>query len=228
MRFLIFFLSLPFLLAFKFNPMSQTIELNQNNKAAQFLLENDSAESMAIELTVVERQMDENGKEVLPKTKDLTIFPPQMVIPSKEKRTIRVSWVGAAELSSEKAYRVIAEQLPLNVDEKTKRRSGIQMLMKYMAALYVAPVGAEPKIATTIESVEKDGVTLIIENSGSGHRILSNPTVIFEKEKKMTFKAKELAGLAGENVLAHSKRRFKVKSQAAVALDSKVTLKLED
>lgn len=228
MRFLIFFLTLPFLWSFKFNPMSQSIELNQNNKAAQFLLENDSAESMAIELTVVERQMDENGKEVLPKTKELTIFPPQMVIPSKEKRTIRVSWVGAPELVSEKSYRVIAEQLPLNVDEKTKRRSGIQMLMKYMAALYVTPVGAEPKLSTSIEAVEKDGVILMIENSGSQHKILSNPTVIFEQDRKMTFKAGELVGLAGENVLAHSKRRFKVKSATAIKKDSKVTLKIEE
>ena len=79
-----------------------------------------------------------------------------MIIPPKEKRAVRVSYSGPGNLTKEKAYRVIAEQLPVKVDDKTKRRSGIQMLMKYLAALYVTPDNADAKVdISEIKSGEK-------------------------------------------------------------------------
>ena len=229
MNLLRIFLILPFLFAFKFNPMSQSIDLAENQRAAQFLIENDTNEAMAVELSVKERIMDENGKETLPEVKELTVFPPQMVIPPKDKRTIRVSWSGGNSLSSEKAFRVIAEQLPLKVDQKTKNRSGIQMLMRYMAALYVTPANATSEISTKIESSTKDGFVVLVENKGTAHQIMQNPILTIEgAKKKWSFKASELANFAGENVLAGSKRLFKVFSKDLIPMDGKVVLKLND
>src|SRR5665647_630369 len=169
---LLFILSFaPLLFSFKFNPMSQSIELAEDQKSAQFTVENDTPETMAIELTVRERIMDDLGKEINPKVEGMTIFPPQMIIPSKEKRTVRVTWNGG-KVESERAFRVIAEQLPLKVDEKTKRKSGIQMLMRYMAALYVNPKDSEPKISTLIQKVTASELTLLVTNDGNKHQVL--------------------------------------------------------
>lgn len=219
-----FLLVLPFLFSFTFNPMSQSLELGSSQKASQFLLENDTEEKMAIELTVKARSMDENGKEFLTDTSEISVFPPQVIIPPQEKRTIRVTWNGGKTLEQEKAFRVIAEQLPLKVDEKTKSRSGIQMLMKFMAAFYVTPEGAKPNIE--VLSVKGDGkeLKITIENSGNRHRILADPTLTVAKKD---LKAKNLNGLAGENVLAKSKRTFVVPNPL-VTSGEKASIKIND
>lgn len=219
-------LLLPLLYSFTFNPMSQSIELGEKQKSAQFFIENDSNEKMAIELSVRERKMDESGKETLPETSELTVFPPQMIIPPKEKRTIRVNWTGSKALTEEKAFRVIAEQLPLKVDEKTKKKTGIQMLMKYMAALYVTPKDAEAKLK--VVSTEKSGnaVKITVENEGNKHQVLTKPVLSFGKGKK-SFEGENLSGLTGENVLARSKRTFILKDFKGELPQGNAELKIE-
>lgn len=220
---------LPLLFSFKFNPMSQSINLGDKQKAAQFLIENDTNEAMAVELSVKERIMDENGKETLPDVKEMSVFPPQMVIPPKDKRTIRVTWSGSTSFVNEKSFRVIAEQLPLKVDPKSKNRSGIQMLMRYMAALYVTPANPESMISVTLLRSTKDSFEVSVENTGNTHQIMENPKLTIETgKKKLVFKATELAGFSGENVLAASKRTFKISSKELIPVDAKVSLKLDD
>lgn len=229
MKLLALVFALPFLLAFTFNPMSQSIELGSNQKSAQFLLENDSNEKMAIELSVKVRKMDETGKESLEDTSDMAVFPPQLIIPAKEKRTIRVNWNGAKELDVEKAFRVIAEQLPLNVDEKTKKRSGIQMLMKYVAALYVTPKDAKSEMKILETDLKNSQFTITLENSGNKHQILANPEITFKDENNKTvLKADSLKGLAGENVLAKSKRTFIIKSDLKARPQGTGSIKLDE
>jgi fimbrial chaperone protein len=224
---LLLFLSL--FMGFKFHPMSQSIELSEKQKAVQFWLENDSDEKLGIELTVKERIMDQNGVETLPDAKDIVVFPPQVIIPPKDKRAVRVSYSGSGELKNEKAYRVIAEQLPVKVDEKTKRRSGIQMLMKYLAALYVTPKDAESKIAVDGVKSEGKNILITISNKGNKHQILAKPVLTLKSnDTKHVLKEKELQGFAGENVLADSVRTFTVPSTLKLSNDTSATLKFEE
>lgn len=228
MKLLIVILSLPFLCAFKFNPMSQAIELDSGKKSVQFIAENETAENMAIEFTVKERKMDELGKEELPDTKQVSIFPPQVIIPAKEKRTIRVNWNGPGDIPKELAFRVIAEQLPLNVNGK-KQASGIQMLMRYMAALYVTPKNVEPKISASIQSSTSTELKVLVKNEGSKHQVLSKPTLILNKSgKKWVLKEKDLQGLQGENVLAGAQRVFTLKARETYPADAEANLKVEE
>lgn len=229
MNLVLVLISLPFLCAFTFNPMSQSIMLGEGQKSAQFLLENDGNENMAIELSVSERKMNEKGEEELPETSELSIFPPQLIIPPKEKRTIRVNWNGPTNIKDEKAFRVIAEQLPLKVDPKIKRKSGIQMLMKYMAALYVTPPDVESKIEVISHSSDGKELKITIQNHGGLHQILAKPEMTFAVgKKKQTLKADELKGLSGENVLAHSKRIFIIKSAVKINKEAKATIKINE
>lgn len=218
-----------FLFGFTFNPMSQSLRLEEGKKSAQFMLVNNSSENMAIDLSVKSRQMNEKGEETLKETDELSIFPPQLIIPAQEKRTIRVNWNGPKDIKVEKAFRVIAEQLPLKVDEKTKKQSGIQMLMKYMAAFYVTPKEAESNLK--IESTQLDGknLSIVIENKGNKHQILTSPIIkIGSGEKEVTLKGKELSKLSGQNVLAQSRRIFLIETQHKSLPKGDASLKLDD
>jgi fimbrial chaperone protein len=219
----------PFLFSFTFAPMSQTIELSDNRQAVQFFLENDSPSSMAVELTVKERNMDQAGNETHKTSEEVKVFPPQVIIPAGEKRAIRVSYSGPKDLKIEKSYRVIAEQLPLNVDAKTKEKAGIQMLMKYVAALYVAPPSTKSDLKILSHSTNGKELKILIENSGGRHQLLNAPVLKYSlKDKKQEISAAELQGLAGENVLAGTKREFVIKTTKSIPSDTKLELKFND
>lgn len=260
MRLTLILLAVPFLFSFKFNPMSQSLELADGRKSSQFSVENDTDKNMAIELTVKERKMNLIGVENLPATSELSIFPPQMIIPPKEKRTVRVSWNGPMDLKYEKPFRVIAEQMNVKVDDKDKKQTGIEIKMIYMAAYYVAPKDVEAKLSAKIETSEesmnmlmthqralyeasvknipenkkppftyKPGLLLRVTNSGSKHQILLKPKLVFKKgSDKWVLEEKDLAGFAGENVLANSERVFDIKTNKKIPSDAEVSLKVED
>jgi len=222
-----FLFIMPLLFGFRFNPMSQSLELT-SSKSAQFTVENDTEEKMAIELTAVERKMNEQGLEELPKTNDISVFPPQMIIPAKEKRTVRVIWNGSEKIDSEKSYRIIAEQLPLKLDKK-KRGTGIQMLMKYMAAFYVTPNDVEPKLEIKILESTQTDLKIKISNSGKKHQILFHPKIsIKSKKQSWSFGEDKLPKIAGENILAQSERIFTILTKESIPLDSEIKIKVEE
>ncbi len=228
MNLLVVLLFLPILFSFKFNPMSQSIELDSGKKSIQFIAENETDEKMAIEFSVKERKMDSLGKEELPDTKSITIFPPQVIIPPKEKRTIRVNWNGPSDIKGELPFRVIAEQLPLDIEGK-KRASGIQMLMRYMAALYVTPKNVESKLEPVIKSSTNNEFSILVKNTGNKHQVLVKPTLVINKNgKKWILKEKDLQGMQGENILPGSERIFMIKAKEILPLDGEVTLKVEE
>ena len=228
-RFLTLIICLPFLFAFNFSPMSQTIEVEGKRNGAQFLIENDSSTNIAVELTVKSRQMNENGEETLSDTKEVTIFPPQIIIPPNEKRTVRVTYNVKDVPETEKSYRVIAEQLPLKVDEKTKNEAGIKMLMKYVAALYAAAPNTKSGVKLLSHASDGKEMKLVIENKGQRHQLINNPIIKYlSQDKKVELKSQDLPGLSGENVLAEHKRIFRVKTSKTIPQGAKVELKIND
>ncbi len=222
-------LFLPLLFSFTFSPMSETIELKGERKGAQFTIQNEGASNIAVELTVKERVMDEEGKEELKDTNDVSIFPPQIIVSPGVKRTIRVSYNGKDDIKMEKNYRVIAEQLPLNVDEKNKSNTGIKMLMKYVAALYAAPDNTKSEIQLLSQTSNGKEMKLVIENKGGRHQLINNPVIKFlHKGNKGEIKASDLPGLAGENILAGHKRIFIIKTSKTIPEDARLELKFDE
>jgi fimbrial chaperone protein len=219
-------LSLPFLVGFTFTPMSQSIRLDQKQKHAQFIVENPSDEPMAIEITLKERHQKEDGKEDTPATKELSAFPPQLIVPPKERRTVRISWLGTPP-KDELAFRVIAEQLPLEVNGEKKKGSGIKMLLKYVAALYVDPGKTKHNlIVTKIEPGTELKVT--IKNSGNAHAPLLSPVLTLKKnDEKIVLKDALLKGLAGENILAGSQRVFTIPAIKGVDASYEGSIEIE-
>ena len=104
--------------------MSATIGVDKKNNSVLFYLENDTEQPIAVTATVLARSMDVNGNEKNEKCDDeLMAYPSQLIIPANEKRSIKVSWIGKMPPEIEKSYRLIAEQLPIDIDKKDKKKS---------------------------------------------------------------------------------------------------------
>ncbi len=208
MRYLLILATLPVLFSFTFSPMQQTIKIHEDQKFVRFLVENTSSETIPVIFKVLTREQNLDGSEKNNETTDLSIFPPQMILASGQKKAVRVTYKGELTFSKEKAFRVIAQQVP--VDLKSKQKSaGIKMLLKFQNALYVQ--NKEYRSHLAIESFKVDGrkMKLVIRNSGNSHQYLQNLKIKFKKNKEVIeLDSKELSKLDGQNILADSSREY--------------------
>ena len=104
-------------------------------------------------VTIVRREVDIAGKEEMKASPEIEnlfqIYPSQLVLGGKEKRTVRVTWIGDPKLKLEQAFRIIAEELPINLDEPgkvyQKAVGRVTLTSRYIGSLYVGPPGAAPR-----------------------------------------------------------------------------------
>lgn len=198
--------------AFKFSPMSLTITPANNERSAMVYLENDSNAPIAIQMSVAKRLMDKSGKEENPEeTDDVDLYPSQLIIPAFEKKSVKVSWIGKELGLSEKAFRIIAEQLPIELDSKINKKKGnVKILLRYVGALYISPIKTQSSVNLLKFSLKENKLNFVFENKGTKHQVLGNLKLTFSKEKQKTIEMKsiELKNFSGENILANSEREF--------------------
>ena len=205
--------------AFKFEPIIQDFTPSGINSRRSFLITNSDSEPIAVKISMVYRDMDLNGKEALTDASDVFfIFPSQLIVQPESNQIVRVQWLGNSTVTTEQPFRIIAEQLPINMN---RDQSGVNILLAYHGSIYVVP--DEFSFGIEVLSVKKDKneagediLQIELENTGNTHMILSNPEIqisdssaVFQ-EKSFTLTADELIGLTDQNILAGKKRLFSV------------------
>lgn len=190
--------------AFRLDPMSGSIELKDNQTYFNFIIENQTTQPLPVQISLYERGMKDNGEDELKETEEISAFPDQLIIPPEQKRSVKVTWNGKPkDLKAEKAFRFVAEQLPLDLKKSKTDRSGIKMLLKYVAALYVNPEGTESNVNCELMPTPE----LACTNSGTKHQILTFKNLSFEDgKKKIEMSKDELKKISGENILVGGKR----------------------
>lgn len=175
---------------------------------------------VAIELSVQARQMALDGSDVLTPTEDFQIFPDQIVLAPGETQSVRVQWTGAVQPESEQAYRLVAEQLPIELDGQTAGRSGLKLMVKYLAALYVRPADPAAVLSAQIRSETRpEGRLAVVRvlNSGNAHLVLQGPMVeISAGGAAVALSADQREALHGKNILAGVERELLVPWSAAL------------
>ena len=199
--------------AFKFSPMSASLDFKGPGSNTLFYVENDSNSPIAIQMSFAKREMNEMGEESNSAIgNELTLYPSQLILQANEKRSIKVSWSGKETADKELAYRLIAEQLPIDLQAEKKKKSNIKILLRYVAALYVSDEKFSSQLTFKEIITKNNDLIFVVENSGNKHQILGNLELAFvdkAKKSEVVLKGEELKGMIGENVLAHSKRQFK-------------------
>lgn len=207
--------------AFELVPMVADFESAGRKVSRVFRLENDSTNSVAVQISIVSRTMDLAGNEThAPATNDFTIFPPQAVLRPKSGQSVRVSYVGKSGLTQEASYRIIAEQLPVALSPESSGGARVKLLLRYSGAIYVVPRGAKPELL--IESVtretdtaEKAVLAVTVHNRGTAHTLIDQPRLHLtageggnSQAPAIVLEAAALPGLNTANILAGAKRRF--------------------
>jgi fimbrial chaperone protein len=147
-----------------------------------------------------------------------TVFPPQVVLKPRQTQVLRVQWIGPPKLEKELVYRLIAEQLPVELQQRPPQGARINLLLRYEAILYVVPRGAKGalRLVSVAPGEVRDGkpsLAITIENLGAAHGRLVDPKLQLTAAgsgKSVTLAPEQLPSLAGVSVLAGKTRRFQV------------------
>ncbi|MBC8123564.1 MAG: molecular chaperone [Gemmatimonadaceae bacterium] len=207
--------------------MSATFEPAGNRSTQTFEVESMGDQPVAVQLHLVSRQVALDGTETNPDAEDdFLIYPPQILLRPGQSQTVRVSWVGDANPKQELAYRLITEQVPIDLEQQTVQTNGISVkintVFRYVGSLFITPRGAAPQLsigaATHHQSKERtDQLAVTVENRGTAHQLLKalklTVTAIDQSGRRLPnatvqLSEEQLQAIRGENLLAGHSRLF--------------------
>ncbi|MEH2176694.1 fimbrial biogenesis chaperone [Nostoc sp.] len=218
---LLIFLGVQPALAFKLLPMSRVFTPSGSGATQSYEIVNDANEPLAVEMSVVKRQMDIQGTESYSDADDdFLIYPPQILLKAGEKQTVRVTWVGDSKPTLELAYRLVAQQMPielqLNQNNKTRTVGQVKVLMRYMGSVFIRPQNVQQKVVVDTVKLQKgnNGVNelaITLNNQGNARAILKKPSLhltIQQQGTTLDLNSEQLAAINNAVILAGNKRRF--------------------
>ena len=180
-----------------------------------FRIENPTDEPVAVQISILKRSMDIDGNETyVPADSDFTVYPPQTVLRPKQSQTIRVMWLGKVKPAKELNYRILAEQLPVNLSKETKPGAKVNIMLRYLGTIYIVPKGAKSRLVLDSVTQEKTtdnktNLVITLQNQGTAHALLKDLKLqLTADDKTIELPAEALKGIAAENVLSQQKRRF--------------------
>ncbi|MCH1429910.1 MAG: fimbria/pilus periplasmic chaperone [Chlamydiales bacterium] len=206
------------LFSFELTPISMSLSPSGEESSGVIRLVNPHDAPKAIQVSITTRQPDNYGNENNQDAEDhFLVYPPQIVLMPKQTQVIRISWIGEPKLDTEQAFRFIAEELNVELDEQVasgeKKPSNIRLLMKYEGALYVEP-SSKGKSQVSLHKIgqhasDDDKLSFYFENSGNLHQVLYDLNLTLQQNgKEYHYSTDQLRGISGMNVLAKSKRYF--------------------
>ncbi len=131
-----------------FAPMLSEIDLQDGQGRARFTVRNEYGRPVAVQIEARTREIDIHGNEGREPTDALAVYPTQLVLDAGERQQIAVEWL-EGRIDKERAFRVIAEEVPVDLEDRSDSRARLRMNMRYVTSLYIRPEGAAPDIRIT-------------------------------------------------------------------------------
>lgn len=207
------------------------LEISEQKGQGYYTLINDDKTQKVISITTKMRTIDEQGVTSLTPTKDIIIYPKQVVLKAKEKRLIRVIWKAKEKLTNEQAYRITFAEQNIDVDfgieelEEGERRAGLSFGVRFDGSIYVQPKKALAA-NVTVSSYEKKQIegeeffVVTLENTGNIHKHITTKNLELEvlfpgdksKENWHMLSEDLLTKYVGTNILllSHGKRKIQI------------------
>jgi P pilus assembly chaperone PapD len=229
--------SAAFLNAFTFDPLSATFDAAGAGSVHSFRVRNEGATRIAVMVRVMTREYRDDGSELNEPAPEgyFVVFPSRFVMEGGENRMLKVQWKGGDPGQVERAFRIVAEQVPVSFEER--KGSGIHMLFKYMGALYVRPSSPSPAdigvVYATGAAVDgARGIYLRLRNSGGTHAAMTDFKLSLATQSGRKLELPETAqeAVEGGNVLAGLERVFFIpyeKAEVGVSYDARIEFKPE-
>ncbi len=199
--------------SFSFEPISTNYSPTGPRSNQVFRIINTENSKIAVMISVTTREYNIDGTEINFPVEDLfMIFPSRIVLEPGESRAVRVKWTGDPNPEAEIAFRIIAEQIPIEFEmaERTDG-AGIRLTYKYIGNIYILPHGASPDIVIHSYELNENELVLEMLNQGSRHTLMKNLTISItgtDGEIIFSLTEEEVRFAADQNMLVGYPRRF--------------------
>lgn len=147
------------------------------------------------------------------------VYPARLLLEPGSQASVKVQWKGPTVLSAERSFRLKAEQVPL--DTGTGASSGIRVMFRYIASLYVGDSRFSPDLRASVKGSTgpdgKKGFLVAVSNAGGRHVVAEDLSLALSAPggTALTLPAASLGGLSGANYLAGSSRSYFVPDERA-------------
>ncbi|WP_242630963.1 fimbrial biogenesis chaperone [Variovorax paradoxus] len=153
------------------SPVTLTLQATQN---ADGLWLSNTGDTVVHAQVRVYQWTQENGAEKLTTSRELLVSPPMVQVGASERQLIRVIRTGATAGGVEGSYRVIIDELPVEMKEK----KGLQLVLRYSVPIFIAAAGAgaqspAPQLTWSLRREEGQAV-LEVANNGGMHAQLAD------------------------------------------------------
>lgn len=205
--------------AFTMAPMTALLAPSGAGSIATFRIDNPSSERVAIRFRILSRASSPEGTEInAPADSLFVVYPARLLVEGGAMATVKVQWLGKEKIQSERSFRLVAEQVALDASASKDGGSGIKIMFRYIASLYVGESGFTPLLVAeargAVGANGRSGYLVEIRNEGARHVIDSEAKVTLSEGP--TFSSDELSGISGANFLPGDKRTLFIPSPEAV------------
>lgn len=207
-------------LAFELKPISRDFSPVGDGATQSYEVVNSSDEQVAVEISMKKRQIDLDGAESYEDANDdFLVYPAQILLEPNSSQTVRVTWLGDPQPASELAYRMVADQLPVqfgNVETNTTNAVGqITVMMHYVGSVYIHPTDSKPDVVleeVTPQVNSETGaseIALTFHNQGLARTHFNHMTLqLTAAGATVNLTAEQLDEISSQIILAGSRRRF--------------------
>lgn len=146
--------------AFLVEPMVLMYQEQGQQANGAYRVQNTSEQPLAVEVVIMERQVDaQNNETLVPADDDFIVMPMQALIEPGQYQQFRSRYLGDVNLDNSKSYRIIFQQLPI---ENEEQQSGIDLLFNFETLAFVNPLQGEQNLEVSVVQNK-----LKITNSGN-------------------------------------------------------------
>src|SRR5947209_1744831 len=111
--------AVPAVQAFSLAPITMEFAPSGRGANRAFQVENPSDQTVAVQISMLSRAVDLDGQERnAPAEDDFIVYPSQVLLKPQQVQTVRVQWVGQARPDKELTYRILAEELPIDLTKE--------------------------------------------------------------------------------------------------------------
>ncbi|URM42333.1 fimbria/pilus periplasmic chaperone [Acinetobacter sp. AS23] len=202
----------------RLSPVS--VEILNDQSASSISLYNQSNESSDLQVRVFEWRQNAGQDQLIP-TDEIAVSPPFLKLQPNDSYNLRVVRINPVPVSGEQTYRIIIDELPKPIDNR-KVDQGVSVLLRSSLPLFVVNKDAITKLTWSIQQ-EQNNSSLIINNVGNRHALLSNLTLVdITANKSYAIKVNTVNGY----ILAGKARNFNISPDFKFQTDHKYNISL--
>jgi len=159
--------------AFTIEPAIITFLASGGEKTAFVEIVHTGGGPAAIQLSVLERKLDIDGKLIetgLTKSADFMVHPAQVILYPKERATVQIQYKVKGKVNEDRAYTLFSQEVPIDVENEDNGDVNIslKMLTNYYTIISLETGKPGKLVFASSKSIGGGRVEVVVENKGGG------------------------------------------------------------